>query len=339
MKNLHAVSFAALGDEDEIVAFIGAYWKPDHILARNREVFRQQYLQDGRLQFVIARSCADRAIHGILGFVLYSDGAACRDCFTALWRVVEGNGDPMLGLKLVNFLERELKARSVSGLGANPKTLPLWEFMGYRTGCMDQYYMLNQHVSDFRIALVPETRRSAVRGRSDVGCVLRELPGFSAFGKAFDAEEHRETLPFKDASYIRKRYYEYPFYSYSLYGVEKDSAIRTVLVTRSIRVENAVCLRIVDLLGQPAGLSFAGGALRRLMEEKGYEYIDFLVSGVDDEIMSAAGFTLLDPRSDVVIPHYFEPFERKNRKVHFFTSYQGTIRLCKADGDQDRPNA
>ena len=70
---------------------------------------------------------------------------------------------------------------------------------------------------------------------------------------------------------------------------------------------------------------------------KGYEYIDFYLYGIEDDILRDAGFVLQD--DDVnIIPNYFEPFVQKNISLDFYADSLEEIILFKGDGDQDRPN-
>ena len=49
------------------------------------------------------------------------------------------------------------------------------------------------------------------------------------------------------------------------------------------------------------------------------------------------GFSLLKEHDENIIPDYFSPFEQRN--IDILCDYPNVdVRICKADGDQDRPN-
>jgi hypothetical protein len=96
----------------------------------------------------------------------------------------------------------------------------------------------------------------------------------------------------------------------------------------------------VDFLGTGAALRRSGTAFQEVLRGSGAEYLDFFCSGLQAEL-AAAGFLTLPPAKDsrIVLPGYFEPFERSNVELAFSLRGPGDLRIvCKGDADQDRPN-
>ena len=63
--------------------------------------------------------------------------------------------------------------------------------------------------------------------------------------------------------------------------------------------------------------------------------------GFNEKILNKAGFRKINlESSEIIAPNYFSPFVRKNIKINFMadTKEIEKLRICKADGDQARPN-
>ena len=94
-------------------------------------------------------------------------------------------------------------------------------------------------------------------------------------------------------------------------------------------------------MGEEVGLKFVAKDLYEIMQNNDCEYIDFMCFGFDYQIILDAGFKEVDIESEeLIIPNHFSPFVQKNIKLHFFvdTDKVSNIKICKADGDQDRPS-
>lgn len=79
------------------------------------------------------------------------------------------------------------------------------------------------------------------------------------------------------------------------------------------------------------------GAFEHFLQSKGYEYIDFVEFGFDDEILSSFGFRRC--RSDLYVPHLFEPFVSERREVLIAYKSEDRFFCTKGDSDLDRPNS
>lgn len=70
------------------------------------------------------------------------------------------------------------------------------------------------------------------------------------------------------------------------------------------------------------------------------EYVDFYNIGIKEISSTTSGFIKRDSTSEVIIPNYFEPFEKKNIDLGYAYKCDNNFNFCifKGDSDQDRPN-
>ena len=70
-----------------------------------------------------------------------------------------------------------------------------------------------------------------------------------------------------------------------------------------------------------------------------YEFIDFYNYGFEKKIIINTGFKLNNYTKNIIIPNYFEPFEKRNIKLKFsYFPHNQKMYLFKGDCDQDRPS-
>ena len=151
----------------------------------------------------------------------------------------------------------------------------------------------------------------------------------------------KKYIPHKDKNYFIKRYFNHPIYSYEVYGIYFDNKVISLLVTREVAVGDSKILRIMDFLGDENALEYVSKSLYEIVVENNYEYVDFMSFGFDKDNLNKAGFDKIDIESKAIIaPNYFAPFVQENIKINFMadTKEIEKLRICKADGDQDRPS-
>ena len=96
----YSIRFANVDDISQIMCFINSYWKKNHILGTNRELFEWQYCSDKKVNMVIGLD-DNQQIQGVLGYIPYSNTEE-KDFALSLWKVKEGTA--FLGVKLLLFL-------------------------------------------------------------------------------------------------------------------------------------------------------------------------------------------------------------------------------------------
>lgn len=323
-------------DIPAIMEFIDKYWKKDHILAKSRYYFEYQHYYNGEVSFVIAEEPVNKELEGILGYIVYSEKAEERDLFGVIWKV-RSNNYPMLGMKIQLFAMRNLGARSFSGIGLNQSTLNMHKRWGASLGKLKQYYILADK-EKYNIAKVEKANKAGHNTKLEQ-FVLRRMVDEEGLLEICEMEKRDGKIPRKSAQFVKHRYFSNPVYTYVKYGVYRGKNIQGILISREIECNSSKVLRIVDYLGNVHAIAHIGKGLKDLLLEKGYEYIDFYLYGIDDQILIDAGFVERDESDKNVIPSYFEPFVQENVDLDFYTTSKDDVILFKGDGDQDRPNA
>ncbi len=319
--------------------FIRREWRSTHILGNNKPFFLYEFRSDKDINFIIARELSSGSITGLVGFIK-SNSSDTPDIWTSLWKVKKGTKDPVLGIRILNFLRNNIRHRKLIVAGSNDIASALLKRMKFQTGCYSQYYMINPHVEDYRIlvskdhsrkdtdkTLKPENRLTLVRDFDDLG--------------RFDSGLFINSIPYKDSSYIKRRYFDYPDFDYLVYGIKTDGDYSSIIILREVTVGDAKILRIVDFIGNEEDLLLVKDDLRQILIDNKYEYIDFLEYGMSDDILAALGFCKLNVESDdLIVPNYFSPLVQENTTIHFAADIPVNEKffLFKADGDQDRPN-
>lgn len=330
------IRFADLNDIDKIMHFIDQHWKKDHILSKDRELFLYEYQDGKRINFVIAEDDVGKLI-GLLGFIRTSYEEEKKDIWAALWKVID-NDNPMLGVELLEYLRNSTDYNLLSSVGLNLKTLPIYSFLGIQTSFLNQYILVNSSLPDYKILTSTQKMTSDIVTHKD-NCeyTITEL---NQDQLSFDFEILQKYVPVKDETYFIKRYFNHPHYKYRVYGIYKREIQVSLMVTREVVANEGKILRIMDYCGDEEHLQKVKASIADLLHRECYEYIDFMCYGFDEGALTAAGFTKIDPESnDLIAPNYFSPFVNENIKVYFYVDTQdgSHIRVCKADGDQDRP--
>jgi hypothetical protein len=220
--------------------------------------------------------------------------------------------------KLPNFT-------SYAAIGISNIAKQIYQASRLRTGVLNQYYILREQNIPYKIALAPINNGSIVS--ASVNRIKKINIDKGVFIKAF-------YRPYKSVAYLINRYKLHPVYKYEFWNVNEQC----LLVVRKICVENRSVIRIVDCLGSLNDMPDLYADFQLMLREEDAEYIDFMNYGINEEVFAKMGFQKLDHDGDVIIPNYFEPFERRNVKIEFAYKADFDYVIFKGDSDQDRPN-
>lgn len=333
------IRFARLEDKPAVINFLKKHWSEKSILVTSETIFDFQYVFDGKLGFVLAIDDETGEIFGLKGYFPFNS-LEKPDVAAALAIVLQGVR-PMLGMEIERFLEKETNSRWLCSTGLNPNTsVRIYQLFKkqYVVDKLNHYYRLGTR-TDFAIAQISEPKRLPIDSAEDA-CELVALDTLAEYQEAFDATRFMHQKPYKDDAYIEKRYYKHPVYQYRLLGLKnpESNVADAVMITRVIEINGSKVLRVLDYLGDRKLIALAGPAIDALLNEENFEYIDFYCYGFDHEALSEAGMSLKTEDDPNIIPNYFEPYEAKNVDIWFFSTGAEDAALCKADGDQDRPN-
>lgn len=324
------IRFANDNDTARIMAFIESDWKHGHILARDKSFFLYEHgWKDGRINFVLSEE--NGAINGILGFIPY--GETNRDVMTVVWKARD-DAPPATGLALLQYLKENGDVRIMASPGSAKKLKGMYRYLGYEFGRMTQWYRLHAQ-SSYTLASVND---NTVPACAEEGNALR-METWEDVERHFDFEAYtKNKKPYKEAWYIKKRYFDHPAYRYEVYGVKEQTNPRypLLLVFRLEESQGARALRLVDCIGKCGLLAHATSLVDGLLEQHKAEYADCYEAGVEEAVFEDAGWRKVQASGNV-IPNYFSPFVRENIDIWYFST-DSEIVLFKGDGDQDRPS-
>ena len=329
------IRFAQAIDTDNIMKFIRNHWKKNHILSRDKDLFLYEYKDKDMINFVIAIDNKNN-IYGILGFIKSSNSNS--DIWAAVWKTIKHDSHPMLGIELIEYLRNSNKYNKLTCSGINPKTIAIYHYLGIYTNVLRQYIIINQNIQKFNILSIENDK--LIRQANFIESSKYNLVKLKECELDFDFDI-QELIPHKDKNYFIKRYFNHPIYIYDIYGIYKAKTLTALVVTREVSFENSKILRIMDYLGSEADMVYITKYLYQIVLDNEYEYIDFMCYGFDENILKKACFTKIDLNSkELIAPNYFTPFVQENITINFMadTKEIDKLRICKADGDQDRPS-
>jgi hypothetical protein len=311
--------------------YIDTYWKKDHILARDRKLFEWQYVNYGRVNFVVGAD-DNGDIQGILGYIPYGNNDD-KDIALALWKA--NKSASFLGIRLLMFLIKEEKHRNIICTGINMSTTSkIYEQFGMKVARMNHWYRLRDgadyvigKIADAEIPEIPLDKFTLhlIYGADDLDKIeiLKKI--------------NADSVPYKSKEYLKKRYFDHPEYRYYVYGICSSNAKTLgLLVLRIQEFNDSRVIRFVDFLGEQSALAGITGGIDVLLKQFEAEYIDMYETGLDEDILLKAGWKKTS-ESGNIIPNYFAPFEQKNVDIFCAASDAGAV-LFRGDGDQDRPN-
>lgn len=345
-----AIRQAKRRDREAILAFIDSHWRRNHAFVVRPDLFDWQHasLEDPeQLTFVLACRGDDHSganIFGLLGFVPYSrfdPSADWTELFLAIWKVRDDVGMPGLGLQLLNWVWRSRRPVLMAAIGISDAVEPIYRTLGYTVGAMNHHVLFAPGRNRYSVALrVPPTPGAAVTPN------VRLLPVTDTMRKVVDTLGI-QVLPRKSWNYLVNRFIAHPYYSYTLRAVEVGGAVRTILVWRCVEVPDvrprAAVLRLVDIIGDSSALGLCSAGLQTAIREANAEYLDVYHYGIPPESLARGGFIDRHATAGLVVPNYFEPFDRRSVEIKFAfrrgpDAGDRPVRVLRADSDQDRPN-
>lgn len=326
---MYVIREAIIEDRENILGFIKYNWNVNHIFVKDESLFDYYYLEHEKINFIIAEE--NEHIIAILGYLKYNNlnSRKTNDVFLAMWKSCNNS---MAGIKCLEYLMNK-GYRSISCCGINKKTQPIYKFLGYETGKLNHWYMLNNTLKNkqYKIAKVVDSigRSKYKENKNKITLMDTEVTE-----KEFTLIKQIGFI--KSYEYFRYKYLEHPYYQYKIYSINEQYNIKALLVAREISINNAKCLRIVDLIGN--GMWMKEINLQEILRKNNYEYIDFYEKGMDKKILEKIGLTLRTEVEKNIIPNYFEPFVRENVEIYYMSNYKENFYIFKGDGDQDRPS-
>ena len=327
---------------DRIGAFLAQHWRADHVFVRRPEILLWQHRDEvtGLLNFVIAEE--DGEIVGLLGFIPFRrfDPTITRDSIAlAIWKVTE-KAAPGTGVQLLRHLMATRRPTTTLAIGLSDIVVPIYRALGFSTGVM-------KHFAIFRAG--KQILESTGEPNSTSG---PSAPVVEALAWSLDLNDNlhsgvesllRSNALEKSVNYYRQRFTTHPWFHYQPLVVGSKGRPVLVVILRRVESPDGALFRIVDVGGELTYLSKVGPILKGLLESSGARYVDLVMSGADHDAMLAGGFVCRSSEGNLVLPHYFDPFEPTNTDIAFsfktLNAYPEGFHLHLADSDQDRPNS
>ncbi|OJT97112.1 MAG: hypothetical protein BGN82_01045 [Alphaproteobacteria bacterium 65-7] len=339
-----ATSFAycRLDQVDELIAFIRDHWSSGHILAKSRAFLDWQHRDEAqdRYNFLLA-SDSKAGIVGVLGFIpssRYDSTFTGRDetIWLTTWKARPDFAHG-IGLMLLRGLMSRTAPACIGAVGLNPATRAIYQALGFRTGKLARHFLLNPAVSDWKLAEIPSGFRAAAVKTSAIRRFTRVTEG-ELGGIVTGLDFGADAAPRRSPTYIINRYLRHPYYKYEVHFAAGANRKAALLVTRLCHHDGASALRVVDAIAAPGILADCGEAFNDLLASTGSEYLDFYSSSHGDALRSA-GVENIAEHPGLVLPCYFEPFERSNIELNYsLLGVDGEVAIFKGDADQDRPS-
>ncbi len=317
-------------DRKMILDFVHTHWDVQNPFL-DEPVFFSYYFEgeEDCLRFALAEE--DGRLVALAGYV---PSSCCKkpDIWVSFW--LADKNCRGAGLDLMAQMQTLTGCRYMSCNNIRPKTRVFYEFIGFSTGRVEHFYRLAKR-EQYQLARVQKTERLPVSGFMSLH-VLSDVMALRNCGFSMP-----QANPYKDLWHVERRYFRYPNQKYLVYAAKApkgDASPLALLVVRVIQVEDCCVLRIVDYIGDTQHLPQLGTAIEGLLQEYQAEYIDFYCVGIEPQRLKEAGFTQREEHdTENIIPNYLDPPLFENTEYYYFTSEQEQFRLCKADGDQDRP--
>ena len=319
--------------------YIGNIWSKDHLFVQETSVFDWQHKGAKTYHCLVAKKNEELVgAHCVIPLNHFDKSLPNDQIFMALWSANEKKGIG-IGLRLFQKTLNEYKPKFVCSVGINPRLVTFHRRQGFKVGIMDHHVILSPYVKEFIIAKVPDKIRvrsqrikSKISYKKISGDDLACLPTNSLY---------LYQRPLKSDTYIINRYINHPMYDYSIYKIVKEDKLLALCVIRQVVERDVRVLRFVDFIGPNNVFPLLQGFALSLFRKTNAEYLDIYSHGIPLVLFQKAGFLNRHNIKGLVIPNHFEPFSGDVMDLifgykNFYTDT--SVRIFRADDDQDRPN-
>lgn len=325
---------AVYEDIPRIMKFIDTHWKKGHIMGNDRVMFEFQHVKGREVFYIIAEDDTDGRIYGSMGYIPMTEQEH-PFMSTVMIQSLDNPEKRMLGEEIARYFERNMQCRNIVSVGVEKRYAKVIDALGANLiGTLHHYYRLGAK-RNFQIAKIHHYSQPPVTGNRSR---LIPLKSFKEFEKLVDWDGLNKDYPGRSPAYIEHRYYQHPYYTYKIWGIQGRHGIKSAFAAREEVVGTSKVLRIVDFFGKDTEFAGTGSEIDRILLDEDYEYIDFYCYGIGHNIMDQAGFLLKGPEDPNIIPNYFDPFEQKNVDLYFYAWRKEQVHVYRGFGDQDRPS-
>jgi hypothetical protein len=321
------ISLCGFSEVEQLMSFIDSDWKKDHIFVRDRKLFDWQHKGKDNYNFVLAKNEDD--IVGVLGYIPLSQYSSIlaenNELWLAIWKVKDGISKPGLGLMMLKFLNKKYNNPSICSIGLSKQVIPIYKAFKYKVGVLSHLAFFNNGLDNFKIC-TPDINNQKDFKSNDL--TYRVCDNVAFIDESFFLKNPR-----KNHEYIINRYVNHPRYKYNFLLIYIGELLLSVSVFREINIDGSKVSRIVDGFGENITNSMFNYNISQFLKEFNYEYMD-LVSNINH--MPGSGF--VSSSESIIIPNYFEPFEKRNVQIDYAYKSTNDLVIYRGDSDQDRPN-
>ncbi len=341
VKHIEGIVVELLQHNDfhKFQSFIREHWKKDHIFVQDTSIFEFQHKSSSNYHYMVAKQYDELlGVHGVIPQVQFDEFLPRDQIFLGLWKVLDTESVGT-GILLYQNILNEYDPEFIGVIGYNDQVLPFYIWQGFEVGIMNHHFVLSPDKTVFKIANVPS--RICGKNINSASTISYKLITESDFKCLDTSEIYLHQIPSKSDAYIVNRFMNHPIYEYHVYAITDADQVLAICVIRPVVQDSSIVLRFVDFMGPNDVFALLGQFVHSLLNEYEAEYLDFYSHGIPIECIEKAGFLNRQEYDDLIIPDYFEPFERKNidlRYAYKITESQEDVRLFKSDGDQDRPS-
>ncbi len=341
--------FAQKTDKTSLLAFLEEHWRTDHIFVTHPALLEWQHQHPDRpdtdLTFVVGEMVQEDgtselvAALGYMPIRRFDPDEDFTEIALAIWKVRDDVQVPGLGIQMLKTLQR-MKPAMIFAIGTSDIVRPMYQALGYTVGAMDHVALFGETLPDrgsIATGIPPSARRPLA---VDDAVILRDIDPAHDVG-AIDSLA-KAGAPRKSWAYLVNRYFNHPYYRYTLKCVVVNHALDAVVIWRRVETPKGPILRIVDVIGAAESLCRCGAVLRDELKKAACDYIDLMAWGVDIAILCDGGFVSPTDFDNLILPNYFAPFVPKNIRIELAVKcgkdlVDRPVRLYRADSDQDRP--
>ncbi|WP_415308651.1 hypothetical protein ABXT47_00695 [Candidatus Pelagibacter sp. Uisw_099_02] len=239
-----------------------------------------------------------------------------------------------VGIKLLMYSIANYKYSKIGTVGCNENVKKIYEYLGFYTGSLTQYYIVNQKIKVYNIG---KFRKKYYNKFYKEDSSLNIVSNFNF--KKFKKDYHNYVKIFeKNEDYFNNKYFKNPFYKYLVFEFVKKNKLIGYYFARECYYKGSKCLRIVDFFGNIKKIFDCSVSFKKFIETNNYEFVDLYFYG---NVKNNTYFLKNEFNNNTIVPNYFEPFSKKNITINFAIMNKkktSKFYLFKGDCDQERPN-
>ena len=330
------IKFCKKNEKKNLVFFLKKNWPRKSVVFVKNNLFNWLYFDKKKNRYNFLITTKNKKIQSCLGITKYS--LKDKGLKGSIWLtfLLSNSKISTSGLNLVSYVLKKYKSFLVGTVGLNKKVFFLYKYLGFKTGYLSHFFFPNPTIKNFRILkykagkkYVPSNKNKYLIHKSNQCNFFSNVYRFNYFKKKY----------LKNFSYYKNKYSLNPFYKYHYLLIKNKGKIFGFFVARETYYLDKKALRLVEFFGDTNKIRFLKNQFEDLVIRSNYEYLDFYCYGVNEKIIKIAGFEKNKFKNKVIVPNYFEPFEKRNVEIPFALFPKNvSVPIFKGDADQDRPN-